>query len=247
MGQIVIAVAAILIAASATLWLWPTESLGQGAEPPSSPTGLTGTVSHDEVALSWDDPDDPSITGYQILRRDKSIHSAGEFIVLLEDTGSAATSYTDTTVAPEGRYVFRVKARNSAGLSQRSRFFNANTPAAPEPVPEPTQAPEPTPEPTAEPTPEPTPEPTSEPTPEPTAEPTQAPEPTPEVASQREPEPDTIVVGTVITLASNLGQISHPETWEDVSSDGDLRTFRPRGSPQATMRADMRYRRSPPT
>ena len=38
---------------------------------PAAPTGLTTTsVSHDSVTLGWDDPDDGSITGYLVLRRD---------------------------------------------------------------------------------------------------------------------------------------------------------------------------------
>lgn len=70
----------------------------------------------------------------------------------------------------EGKYVYRVKARNSAGLSPQSSYFNAELPAPPEPTPEPT--PTPTPRPTPTPTPTPTPEPTPTPTPEPPDEPT---------------------------------------------------------------------------
>ena len=100
-------------------------------EPPARPTGLTGTVAHNEVSLTWDDPGDESITGYQILRLDRDVHGLGNFQVHVEDTGSAATSYVDRDVAPETRYVYRIKARNAAGLSVRSHYFGANTPPAP--------------------------------------------------------------------------------------------------------------------
>ena len=104
-------------------------------EPPAQPTGLTGTVSHDAVSLSWDDPSDESVTGYQVLRRDKALHAVGVLLVHVADTGSAETTYTDTDVAPSVRYVYRIKARNVAGLSERSKWFNATTPPAPTPDP----------------------------------------------------------------------------------------------------------------
>ena len=39
------------------------------SEPPAKPKGLTATATHDRVVLTWDDPQDDSITGYVILRR----------------------------------------------------------------------------------------------------------------------------------------------------------------------------------
>ena len=101
--------------------------------PPATPTGLAGTFTHESVSLSWDDPGDPSITGYQILRRERGVHEVGDFQIHVDDTNSAATSYVDTAVEAEASYVYRVKARNSSGLSERSRFFRADLPAAPDP------------------------------------------------------------------------------------------------------------------
>ena len=102
-------------------------------DPPARPRGLTGTVVHNAVSLNWDDPGDASITGYQILRLDRDVHGLGNFQVHVDDTGSAAASYVDTDVASETRYVYRLKARNAAGLSERSDFFRADTPSEPEP------------------------------------------------------------------------------------------------------------------
>ena len=98
---------------------------------PARPTGLTGTVSHDDVSLIWDDPQDASITSYQILRRDRSKHAQGNFEIHVDDTGSADTSYTDTDVEAGARYVYRIKARNAAGLSPRSGYLDANVPQLP--------------------------------------------------------------------------------------------------------------------
>ena len=106
---------------------------GPPADPPATPTGLTGTFTHESVSLSWDDPGDPSITGYQILRRERGVHAVGDFQIHVDDTTSAATSYVDTAVEAEASYVYRVKARNSSGLSERSGFFRADIPAAPDP------------------------------------------------------------------------------------------------------------------
>ena len=90
-------------------------------EPPSAPSNLTAVENADgSVTLTWDAPGDGSVTGYRILRRDPA---AGEYSlsVLVEDTGSAATSYTDTDVAAGTKYVYRVKAINEAGVGPKSR------------------------------------------------------------------------------------------------------------------------------
>ena len=101
---------------------------------PAKPTGVVATATHDSVALAWDDPSDASITHYQIFRRDRDVHDTGEFVEIDSNTGSAATSYTDANVEPEGSYVYRVKAVNQHGASTWSNFVRADTPAAPDPA-----------------------------------------------------------------------------------------------------------------
>ena len=103
----------------------------ESAEPPDKPTGLEATASHGQVTLSWNDPGDDSITGYVILRRVRVNNQGGDFDVLVGDTGSAATGYTDTTVAASLTYTYRIKAINEHGVSERSRWFHIDTPAAP--------------------------------------------------------------------------------------------------------------------
>ena len=111
-------------------------------EPPARPTGLTAEVSHDSVTLTWDDPNDDSITGYVILRRNRETDAQGQFTELAPDTGTAATTYTDDTVAAETPYTYRIKAINAHGSSERSRWFHIDTLAGPEPTQEPTPEPE---------------------------------------------------------------------------------------------------------
>ena len=99
---------------------------------PDKPTGLSAAVSHDTVTLTWDNPQDDSITGYVILRRDRAIHPVGTFVTLTGDTGSAETTYTDDTVEPDKEYVYRIKAINEhRGVSEMSHWVRGFTPAAP--------------------------------------------------------------------------------------------------------------------
>ena len=98
---------------------------------PDKPTGLSATATHDQVVLIWDDPGDDSITGYVILRRHRYDDPKGHFDELVADTGTAATTYTDDTVAAGTSYTYRIKAINEYGVSERSRWFQINTPAAP--------------------------------------------------------------------------------------------------------------------
>ena len=81
----------------------------------------------DRVALTWDDPGDESITGYQILGRNRDTDAIGEFAIINIDTGAAATTYTDDTVQPGTRYRYRSKAINANGRSERSDFVRADT------------------------------------------------------------------------------------------------------------------------
>ena len=125
------AVAAVAVAAAAAAL--PAQA--QDGSAPDPPSGLSTVVSHDLVTVSWDDPGDATVTGYVVLRRDKDIHPQGTFVTLAPDTGSAATVYVDAGVEPDRRYVYRIKAINAAGASDRSTWVRAHTPAAPEPAP----------------------------------------------------------------------------------------------------------------
>ena len=107
----------------------------EAPQPPAKPTGLSAAaVSHDAVTLAWDNPQDDSITGYVILRRDREIHPVGTFVTITDDTGSADTTYTDDTVEPDKQYVYRIKAINEHGkVSEISDWVRGFTPAVPVP------------------------------------------------------------------------------------------------------------------
>ena len=155
LGWLTLVSAVVLTAVLASVAL----AQSPGLDPPDAPQRLQVIeLSHDLVSLNWNDSQDATISGYQILRRLRDHSPVGVFEVLVEDTGSAATEYVDRQVQPETRYNYRVKARNAAGLSPRSNFVRADTPAAPplaEPEPPATQEPlalqEPTPQPAPQP------------------------------------------------------------------------------------------------
>ena len=69
---------------------------------------MTAVVNEDgSVTLSWDDAGDESITGYQILRRRPTM-GENTLVVFGEDTGSTATTFTDTDVTAGIWHVYRV-------------------------------------------------------------------------------------------------------------------------------------------
>ena len=98
--------------------------------PPSAPTNLTASTTHDRVTLSWDAPAGSFVTGYQVLRR-RPDHGETDLLVHVADTGSTDTTYTDTDVGAGTRYVYRIKAINSAGIGPYSRPVTATTARAP--------------------------------------------------------------------------------------------------------------------
>ena len=128
-----ILIAAIAALAVAMALLFSPVQAQEGSAP-DKPRGLSATASHDQVVLTWDDPQDDSITGYVILRRVRVNNTGGEFSVLVPDTRTAATTYTDATVKANTTYTYRIKAINGAGTSERSRWFHIDIPAAPIPA-----------------------------------------------------------------------------------------------------------------
>ena len=120
------AVAALCAGMLALCWVPPVN-----AQDDSVPAQRTATVvTRNSVTFIWDDPGDESITHYRISRRDLANHAPGEFVVIDDNTGSAATSYTDDTVEPGGSYLYRITALNRKDASQWSRYARADIPAA---------------------------------------------------------------------------------------------------------------------
>ena len=126
--------------AALVLSLAGAPAAAQDGSVPARPTGLSTVATHESVTLTWNSPDDDSITHYKVLRRDPAVHAAYWFVAIEDDTGTAATRYTDDTVKPGKRYIYRVKAVNPHGVSTWSRHAGADIPAAPAPEPTPLTA-----------------------------------------------------------------------------------------------------------
>ncbi len=97
--------------------------------PPAAPTNLTATaLSSSEIRLSWNDVS--SEQGYRIERR-----QGNDPFAFLAEVGSNTTTYTDSGLAANTLYVYRVQALNAAGSSGWSNEASARTaqaaPAAP--------------------------------------------------------------------------------------------------------------------
>ena len=115
-----------------TLTSTATAEVAAGAptDPPGQPRNLTGVANSDgTVTLSWEAPNDGTVTGYQILRRRPS-EGENTLLVHVNDTRNTATEYTDSAVTPAVLHAYRVKAINAVGLSSQSNFVNV-TPGQP--------------------------------------------------------------------------------------------------------------------
>ena len=84
---------------------------------------MHGSEVSGEVALTWDDPSDDTITGYKIFRKT----GTGAYSTLVEDTASTLQSYTDDTVAEGTEYTYKIQAANDTGNSGDSNEFNITT------------------------------------------------------------------------------------------------------------------------
>src|SRR5438445_1825374 len=95
---------------------------------PSSPTGLAATAaSSSQINLSWTAPADnggSAITGYKIER---SADGGTTWTTLVANTGSTATSYSDTGLTRSTTYAYRVYAINSVGTNSPSNTASATT------------------------------------------------------------------------------------------------------------------------
>ena len=129
--------APIVLLAISLVFVVHDSASAQTIGPPQPPTGLAASATHEAITLTWDAPQGSNVDGYQVLRRSRDGATYGDnqgaptFAIVEEDTGSTDVGYEDQSILPGTRYVYRIKARNSAGLSPWSDSANTETPAAP--------------------------------------------------------------------------------------------------------------------
>ena len=104
-----------------------TVSVSLKATPPDAPTNVSAEAGGGEVALSWDDPSDDTITKYQYRQKTGS----GGFGNWTDIPGSGATttSHTVTSLTPGTAYSFKVRAEVATLPGAASGTVTA-TPAA---------------------------------------------------------------------------------------------------------------------
>ena len=94
----------------------------------AAPVDIRHEIRNGAVVLSWTNPNNIDITGYQILRR-RDGHHERDFSIIKENTGTYKTNYTDSNVTPGTTYVYRLKAYNpKTGFSPRSKYEKVQVP-----------------------------------------------------------------------------------------------------------------------
>ena len=86
---------------------------------PAQPTGLTATTGDTQVTLSWNNPDDPSISGYEYQQTEDN-REYGNAWTEISGSDAATTMYTVSGLSNDTAYVFRVRAVNIAGAGSPS-------------------------------------------------------------------------------------------------------------------------------
>ena len=85
---------------------------------PAKPAGLTAAAGDREVALAWNDPDDPTVTRWQYRYRTGG-HGYGSWTDVPDSSGNT-TGHTVTGLAPGVLHGFRIRAANSSGAGLES-------------------------------------------------------------------------------------------------------------------------------
>ena len=97
---------------------------------PAKPAGLTATPGSGEVALSWDNPNNATITGWQYNQRPENGEYEADWTAIL---GSTATTvrHTVTSLETGASYRFKLRAGNASGPGAESDEIAATLPPVP--------------------------------------------------------------------------------------------------------------------
>ncbi len=112
----------------------PESSSATALTAPAKPTGLSATGGSGQVALSWTDPSDGTITQYEYRQKEGTTGNYGNWTGIPDSAhdGDNATGYTVSTLSGSTTYTFKIRARNTSGAGAQSDEASALTaPAKP--------------------------------------------------------------------------------------------------------------------
>ena len=84
---------------------------------PEAPTGLRAEAEDSQVTLSWTDPDNDTITVYQLITNDDTWTD-------IPDSSTSTTEYIVTNLNNGTEYIFAIRAVNGAGPSEASELVS---------------------------------------------------------------------------------------------------------------------------
>ena len=92
------------------------------AQSVATPTGLAAKPGDAQVKLTWDDPSDNTITGYDYQQKKEGDAAFGSWTTIPQSapTNANALSYTATGLTNGIEYTFRLRVRNPVGTSSES-------------------------------------------------------------------------------------------------------------------------------
>lgn len=112
-------------ALSAFLWDKPLLNYTSIAVPTAPSSLATGTITSGSVVLNWTD-NSSNESGFALERANGLSQTTG-FTSVNTSIAANATTYTDSSVAPNTDYTYRIKAFNAGGSSSYSTTVNAHT------------------------------------------------------------------------------------------------------------------------
>ena len=94
--------------------------------PGREPRNLDGEATVRGIVLTWEAPEDAAdeVTGYRVERWRPFVDETGGMTVYVEDTGSAATTYTDTDIVEGEHHSYQVRAIRGNELSGVSNYLD---------------------------------------------------------------------------------------------------------------------------
>ena len=96
---------------------------------PGQPTGLAADATSEHVTLTWDDPDDASITRYLVYRKyPNNPWEGARHFILVGIVELADYPFVDHEVEPGQRLFYQVQAENAVGKSVRSTSVGVTIP-----------------------------------------------------------------------------------------------------------------------